>query len=125
MTLANDDEVYIRLGSETCTLCGEKSEDVKILQAHFVEKHCNQSSQVLKLLEKQQQTLNTILAKQDMQEKAMGNISTKQTCVISDIKELKRTVVSSNVVSRPAAPPVPAASPPLVTARPAPPPPAP
>ena len=119
-----DNEVYINLGSETCTLCGVKSRSVKSLQAHFVEEHYNQSIQMLKVLERQQEILNTILAKQNIQEKAMVNISTTQMCVISDIKELKRTVESGHVASPPSAPPVPAVSPPLVTPRPAPPPPA-
>ena len=122
VTLVTDDEVYINLGSETCTLCGEKCKDVKNLQTHFVERHCNHSSQVLKLLEKQQQILNSILAKQNTQEKSMNIMSNKQTCVIGDIKELKKTVESNRITPRLVALPVSAVTPPLVTARPAPPP---
>ena len=114
-----DEEAYISLGCETCTLCGQKCNSVKSLQEHIVNKHCNHSSQVLELLKMQQKIMNTILTNQSNQEKVMDKIITTQTCFISDIKELKSAVVSSHCAPRPAAPPVPAmpavSAPPPVT----------
>ena len=114
-----DEEAYISLGGETCTMCGQKCNSVKSLQEHIVNKHCTQSSQVLELLKMQQQIMNTILTNQSTLEKVMNKITTTQTCVLSDIKQLKTTVVSSLRASRPAAPPVPVlpavSAPPAVT----------
>ena len=114
MTLAPEDEIFFNLGvGETCLMCGEKAMNVKKLQEHYVKKHCAQSSQVLELLKMQQQIMNTILTNQTMHEQTMNKIAFTQTSVISDIKELKGTVVAGLGVSRPA-PPVPA----VPTARP-------
>ena len=112
-----DDELYIFLGGETCTVCDVKCKTVKSLQEHIVKKHCTVSNQMLDLLKMQQQTLNTILANQITQENNMKNIAANQMCVIGDIKELKRDINASHMV-----PLVPAVSVPQLPARPAPPP---
>ena len=59
-----DDEVYICLGGEKCTVCGEKCKTVKSLQEHIVKKHCTVSNQMIEMLKMQQQLMNTILQNQ-------------------------------------------------------------
>ena len=92
-----NDELDVTFGGEVCKVCKVKCRSVGSLQEHILTKHCTQSSQVMELLKMQQQLLNTVLANQAMQEKIITNVGVQQDCVIGDLKDLKKAVMTKHM----------------------------
>ena len=93
VNVESDEQVFISLGEEKCAICGDKCTSVMTLQKHIITKHCNQPNQLLDMLQKQQQIMNTTLSNQSIQQQTMKNIALTQNVIVGDIKEINKKTV--------------------------------
>ena len=75
---------------ETCKKCGEKVNNTDELQDHIISKHCLQYPELVKLIEEQRVVLSCLVKEQNKQTIQLTDIALTQTCIVSDVKQLKR-----------------------------------
>ena len=72
-----------------CAVCRESCINVANLQEHILSNHSNKSVEVIEALKMQMQLLNSVLKNQGTLEKKLSNIDLKQSCLATEVKEVK------------------------------------
>ena len=101
---SSEDEDESNDCQDTCKVCQKTFSNTSDLQDHILGKHNSQSERVLEQLKLQEELLNSLLAGQAAQLQRVNAIALTQTCLIDDIKELKKNSSSSSSSLTPSQP---------------------